>query len=137
MNVRCTENPEPLCLESMPYLGIFLPIYLFIQQVCPDCLRCARPCAKSRGDTDMVSIFEDHIVQSVMDMNGGKTVASNPAHQKSRLCAEEVPQRTRSLLSVEILEGLVVFRGSHLTFDPWQPTFPGLPQLLLALPIYA
>lgn len=135
MNVCCTENPERLCPESMPDLGIIIPIHLFIQQICPDCLLCVRPCDKSRGDTAMVSDFKDHLVQSVMDMNGGNTVGSNPAHQESRLCAEEVPKRTRSLLSVELSEGLVVFQDSHLTFDPLQPTFPRLPQLLLALPI--
>lgn len=70
-----------------------------------------------------------------MDMNGGKTVESKPARQKSRLRAEEVPERTGSLLSGDLLEGLMVFQDSHLTFDPRQPTFPGLPQLLLALPI--
>lgn len=70
-----------------------------------------------------------------MDTNGGHTVESKPACQKSRLHAEEVPEKTRSFLLAELLEGLVVFQGSHLTFDPWQPTLPGLPQLLLALPI--
>lgn len=69
-------------------------------------------------------------LQSVMDMNGGKTVERNPAQQKPRLRAEEVPKRTGSLLSRELLEGLMVFQDSHLTFDPWQPTFPRLPQLV-------
>lgn len=64
------------------------------------------------------------------------TVKSNPAHQKSRLCAEEVPKKTRSLLSGELLKDLMVFQDSHLTFDPLQSTFPRLPKLLLALPIY-
>lgn len=42
--------------------------------------------------------------------------------------AEEVPKRTRSPLSGEFLEGLMVFQDRHLTFDPWQPMCPRLPQ---------
>lgn len=51
MNVHLTENPECLCPESTSYLGI-IPIYLFIRQIYPECLLCARPCDKSCGDTD-------------------------------------------------------------------------------------
>lgn len=64
MNVGSTENPERLCPESVSDLGMIIPIYLLIEQIYPDCLLCARPCGKSCGDINVVSVFKDHIVQS-------------------------------------------------------------------------